>query len=446
MIKKYVVLFVNSLHKPTLPALKAHAEKTGNALQPVVVIDKNIEHYILKLNDQDHLKSDVTVISADFNSPADLRRALKPYQNTAVALISQYENSITEYKKLIPYLPHLPAPTETSLEWSTDKKLMREAFNAYDPSLSPASMEVRNASPQTIAAIEATITYPMIIKPSGLERSLLVSVVHNSRELAATLASTFKQLDKAYKKWMKRLTPAIVVEELMEGDMYSVDTYISSDGTCRHAAPIKVVTGRKVGFEDFFSYLQMSPSGLSAEEVQQAHDTVAKACRALGLRSVTAHTELMNTPRGWKIIEVGPRIGGYRHELYTLSHGMNHIANDVLNRAGQEPEIPSAPSGYAAIFKTYGRQEGILSGIDGLETIQKLPSYVTMKTPFRRGDEVKFARNNGDAVIEITLCHGNAKQLQKDIATIESVLDIQVESAAKAAAKKRRNHMKVRVM
>jgi hypothetical protein len=441
MNNKDIVLFINSLHRPTLSALAAYAEKTGKKLKPVVLVDKKIEKSIMDLNNQRQLRSKVTYVTADFDSPASIRQALKDLEQRIFAITSQYENSITEYKKLIPYLPHMPAPTETSLIWATDKKLMREAFNGYDKSLSPASIEVQDTSSKTIAAIEKAISYPMIIKPSGLERSLLVSVVHNTEELASTLAFTFSQLESAYKTWMKRLTPSVLIEEFMEGDMYSVDSYVSSDGTCRHAPPVKVVTGRSAGFDDFFAYLQMTPSGLSEAQTEQAQRASERACRALGLRSVTAHTEMMKTKTGWKIIEVGPRIGGYRHELYSLSHGMNHIVNDVVNRAGQTPEIPNKPKRHAAIYKTYGREEGILSGIDGIEAIQMLPSFMNIKSPFKLGDEIKFARNNGDAVIELTLGHESPKQLSLDIDAIEHLLDIRVQTLEKIAKNLHHNQL-----
>lgn len=425
---KEVVLFINSMHAPTHSALRSYANKTGKHFKPVVIVDTCIKDSIQSLNSQDHLVGNAEVICADFSSAESLRQALRPFEGRICAVTSQYENSIHELKKIVPYLPYLPVPTETSLDWATDKKLMREAFNAYDRSLSPQSMQVSDATQSTIQMVEDTMDYPVIIKPSGLERSMLVAVAHDQQELAETLDYTFKQLEKAHKQWLKRTKPTVLVEEFMEGDMYSVDTYIAHDGTCRHAAPIKVITGHKVGFEDFFTYLQLSPCGLSTDEIEYAYKATESACKALGLRSITAHTELMKTANGWKIIEVGPRIGGYRHELYGLSHDMNHIVNDILNRTGETPDVPSAPKRYAAIFKTYAQDEGILKTIHGLEKVKKLSSYVTMKHPYKRGDMLKFARNNGNAPIEITLCNDNQEQLRADIETIEKAVYVEVSS------------------
>lgn len=424
---KDVVLFINSMFAPTTNALGTFEEKTGRHFTPVVIVDINIQESIHTLNDQNHLiENHVEVITADFDSPASIRQALKPYEDRLVAVLSQYENSIHEFKKIIPYLPYLQTPTESSLDWATDKKLMRAEFDAYDPTLSPASLHVEDALPATIAAIEQKLSYPIIIKPSGLECSLLVSVASDRTQLADQLRNTFKQLHTAYRHLLKRLEPSVLVEEFMTGDMYSIDAYVTLDGTCRHTPPVKVVTGNKVGFDDFFPYLTITPTGLTAAEISDANDTVERACKALGLRATTAHTELIRTPKGWRIIEIGPRIGGYRPELYGLTIGLNHIANDIVNRMGIAPEIPVKVLNHAAVLQTYARQEGKLKAIHGLDKIKQLPSFVSMKQRFQAGDMLYFAQNNGHPAFEVMLCHADEAQLQSDLRTVEQVLHIEL--------------------
>jgi hypothetical protein len=113
---------------------------------------------------------------------------------------------------------------------------------------------------------------------------------------------------------------------------------------------------------------------------------------------------------------------------------MNHIMNDVLNRAGEVPHIPDSVERYAAIFKTYAHAEGTLGTIRGLEKVERLASYVTMKLPYHSGDILRFARNNGDAVIEVTLCNQDQAQLQADIEALEHLLDIEVTTGKVATA------------
>lgn len=415
------------MHAPTHSALRMHEQKTGRHITPIVIVDTNIQESIHTLNEQGHLTdNNVAVIAADFDSPASIRQALKPFEDRLVAILSQYENSIHEFKKIVPYVPYLQVPTESSLDWATDKKLMRAAFDAYDPTLSPASLHVIDASSATIEAIERKLSYPVIIKPSGLECSLLVSVAHNQNELVSQLGNTFRQLHTAYSHLLKRLEPSVLVEEFMTGDMYSIDTYVTVDGKFWHTPPVKVITGNKVGFDDFFPYLTITPAGLSKEEIDTANHTVERACKALGLRAVTAHAELMRTPNGWRMIEVGPRIGGYRQEIYNLTIGLNHIANDIINRMGLKPDIPTTILRHAAVLQTYAHEEGVLKTIHGLDRIEQLQSFVSMKQRFFEGDKLYFAQNNGHPAFEVMLCHKDKAQLEADITTIERVLHIEL--------------------
>lgn len=426
-MRKDIILFVNAIRPATFAALRTYQQRSGRALTPVVIVDEKIQASITERNGQTPHAGRLAVVSANFDSPASVRQALKPYQDRILAVTSQYENSILELKKLLPYLPYLPTPTESSLEWSTEKKVMRELLEAYDVSLVPRYTEVTTVSNSTIKRVESMMSYPLVVKPSGLEGSLLVSLVNNRQELRNTLRYTFREVQKGYDTWIKRQAPTIVVEEFMKGDMYSIDTYVAIDGTCHHTPPVKVVTGRNMGFDDFFGYMRLTPSGLDKYEMIAAYATAQKACHALGLRSVTAHVELMKTPSGWKVIELGPRVGGYRHDIYNLSYGINHLVNDILNRAGEEPEIPEKLLSHTAVFNIYARQEGVLESIEGLDQIEELSSFISLAQTMQVGDTLRFAKNNGDPVLEVTLSNPNRRKLETDIHMLQQALVLQVK-------------------
>jgi hypothetical protein len=428
-MSKDIILFVNAIRPATFDALATYEKKTGRKFQPVVFVDQKIQASIRERNGQKQYSDDLTVISADFDSAASIRDALRPYEGKIYAVTCQYENSMLELKKLVPYFPYLPMPSERSLDWSTEKKLMRELLEAYDPSLVPGYMEVKDSSDATIAAIEKKLKYPVVVKPSGLEGSLLVSMVNDRQELIDTLKSTFLAVQGAYDIWIKRQTPRLLVEEFMDGDMYSIDTYVAADGTCRAAPRVKVLTGRRVGFDDFFGYMRKTPSGLSEEEVKEGSRTAQKAAHALGLRSVTAHVELMKLPHGWKVIELGSRIGGYRHDIYRLSYGINHIMNDIHNRAGEVPEIPTKLLAYTAVFNIYAHEEGILDHIEGVDTVKELASFVSMKQSLREGQSVLFAKHNGDPVFEIVLSNADKEQFDQDVRHMQDSLILGVRGS-----------------
>ena len=424
-MSKDIILFVNAIRPATFAALDAYEKETGRTFTPIVLVDSKINASISECNLQDDLPVHVTKIVADFDSPKSMRLALMPYMDRLFAVTTQYENSILELKKLIPYVPHLPTPIEQSLDWATEKTLMRELLEVHNPQIIPSYLEVSNHREATIREIERTMSYPLIVKPSGLEGSLLVTRVENRAQLRRTLKHTFHEIQKAYDKWIKRQEPTVLVEEFMEGDMYSVDTYVSPEGVCRHTPPVKVLTGRNVGFDDFFGYMRLAPAGLTSDDITNAYDVAEQACAALNLRAVTAHVELMKTPKGWKIIELGPRIGGgSRHEIYSESFGINHIVNDIRNRAGEEPVIPMQPKKSMAVFWIYAREEGVLASVKGIREVKQLSSFVSIGQDIKVGDPVQFAKNNGDPVLVLTLSHVDEAQLAADIEQMEAVLQL----------------------
>lgn len=421
---KDIILFINAVRPATFAALKAYEDQTGRKLTPVVFVDEKINEHISERNLQKQHAHKVKKIVADFDSVTSVRKALAPIKDRIFAVTSQYENSILELKKIAPYFPVLPMPSESSLEWSTEKKLMREHIEASNPKLVPRYKEVSDNKTTTINSLEETMSYPMIVKPSGLEGSLLVTRVENRHQLQRTLGRTFREMQKAYDKWIKRQDPIILVEEFMEGDMYSVDNYIDKDGICHHTPIVKVVTGRKAGYDDFFGYMQTTPSDLDEKEITKAYAAADQACHAVGLRSSTAHVELMKTATGWKIVELGPRIGGFRHDIYMQSYGINHIVNDILNRAGEAPIIPAEQKTSTAFFNIYARAEGVLEAINGLEAVKQLPSFVSASQNIQIGEPAMFAKNNGDPILVVNLSHKDDSQFRKDVEAMEATLQL----------------------
>ena len=428
-----VILFVNAIRPATFAALEKHFENTGQRLIPYVFVNSHIEDRVITRNGQLNHKSKAKFISADINNSASVIDALSKIEGKVIALVSQYENSMDEYKKLIPYFPNLYLPTSESIDWATEKKLMREKLEEYNKNLVPKFLKIHNNSLKTILEVEKNIEYPLIIKPSGLEGSLLVSLVRDRKELKTSLAKGFELIQHAYDFWIKRQKPFFLAEEFMDGDMYSVDCYVDRFGEVNHTPLVRVITGHSVGFDDFFGYMRITPSDISKEDVKLAKKAAEDACKALNLKSLTAHVELMHTATGWKIIELGPRIGGYRHEMYGQSYGINHIMNDILNRAGEKPIIPDKLLGYSAMFNIHAREEGIFESFSGDDIVKLLESFVNIKQRYEIGEKLLFARHNGDPVFDIMLFNSDKEILLKDIHKMEKALKINVATQKQKA-------------
>ena len=424
---KNIVIFVNAIRPATFMALDKYESETGKTLRPVVFVDTTIRERILDQNGQNKHLDEVPFLSVDFNSSDSIKHALDKYKKDIVAVVSQYENSMHEFQKLIPHVPYLNMPSVDSITWSTEKKFMREKIGDYDTKLVPEHHEVHELHRTTINDIENKMKYPVIVKPSGLEGSLLVAKANNRQELESNITKSLNHIQEAYDTWIKRQKPFLLIEEFMEGSMYSIDTYVNNLGECTHLPSVLVVTGHDSGQQDFYGYMRLTPSSLSSSEENGARKAVEATVNALGVKSLTIHVELMHTKNGWKIIELGPRIGGYRHDMYFKAYGINHIVNDILNRAGENIILPAhKPLGNSAVFNIYADSEGTIKRLNGIEKIKTLQSFVSVKQNLSVGDKAVYARHNGVAIFEIELFNKVQEKLQKDIDSMESAINIEI--------------------
>ncbi|MDB5175611.1 MAG: hypothetical protein JWM81_469 [Candidatus Saccharibacteria bacterium] len=427
-----IVLFVGSYLAPQHAALQKMSKRFDKKLTAVVLLDVTDPSAGSNLAVTD---PEVIYIQCDFTSHIQIQRALAPYQQHLLAVTCRAEKNIPMLRKVIPHVPYINTPTELSLDWTTDKIRMRQLLRNYDKSISPKFLVIHDASQETLDRIEKHIGFPLIIKPAGLAASLLVSLCFYREELESYLQNTVKKIDQIYKKKKGRGEPQILVEEFMEGTMYSIDTYVNQRGVMYHMPLVHVRTGRSVGFEDFFGYLRITPVNLKEHKIEAAKHVAEKAIKALNLRSTTCHIELMKTEDGWKIIELGPRIGGFRHEMYELSYGMDHSQNDILIRIPKMPVMSKRVLGYTAVMQFYSRKKGKLINIDGVNKVRKLASFKRIEIKKRPGDMCDFARNGADPVFDIVLFNKSRSNLLADIRRLEQTVQINVKRPARPQVK-----------
>ncbi len=413
------VLFVNGISLQQFTAIEKLSEQLDKKIDPILLLDSKKTP-----KDWQTTLEGLTILSVDFQNRDKLQNCLKPYADQILTATCLGDGNVPYLRKVIPFLPGCILPTETSLRWTTEKIEMRELLRNYDNAIAPKSTVVHDDSEETIKRIEKNVGYPLVVKPSGLAASLLVSICYHREELEQVLAITIKKIDQIYKTKRGRGIPKILVEEYMEGSMYSVDAYVNAANEIYFAPIVYVKTGREVGFDDFFGYTRMTPSQLSTAHAEAAHAVAIKAIKALGMRSTSCHIEFLRTEDGWKIIELGPRIGGFRHEMYELSFGIDHSLNDILIRISQKPILSKKVLGYSAVMQFYAKKEGILDKIQGIYKIQVIQTLQRLSVKKEPGDRCRFAKNGGDPVLELVLFDPIRSNVLADIRRIEQSLNI----------------------
>jgi len=417
-----MILMAGSYLDPQRDAVRKLEKLLGRQITVLVVLDASDPSAI------SHVAVDnkAIVVHCDFSTPMSIHKAVAPYKERLLAVTCRAEKNVPLFKKLIPHIPYVNSPTELSLDWTTDKVRMRQLLRNYDKSISPKFTVVHDATKETLDRIEKTVGFPLIIKPSGLAASLLVTLCYHREELEANLKNTVRKIDRIYKERKGRGEPQILVEEFMEGAMFSIDAYVNQRGVIYYTPLVHVRTGRSVGFEDFFGYMRITPVILKPHKVEDARRVAEKSIEALNLRSTTCHIELMKTEDGWKVIELGPRIGGFRHEMYELSYGFDHSLNDILIRIPKKPVLTKKAKGFTSVMQFYARNKGKLKSIEGINKVRKLASFERIDIKKKPGDMCDFARNGDDPVFTIVLFNRNRSNLLADIRRLEQAININV--------------------
>ena len=432
MAKKLYILFVDPKAKAVqanfLEALKSLQKTEHKKIEPAFFLDTARFH----ASNASLIHKSFEVITANSLSTKQLHKAFGPRHDEIVGITCRAESLMDNFQRLIPHIPYIRAPIPLSLDWSTDKLLMRRRLTEYDTKITPKYTVVSDIDHTTINKLEHKVGYPMVVKPSGLAASMLVSIVYHREELEKVLKKSFTALKRVHKKVGGRGEAKILVEQFLEGTMYSVDAYVGASGNCYFAPPVHIKTGRSIGFDDFFGYQQLTPTKLKKSKIDELETVATKGIHALGLRSTIAHVEVIRTENhGFKIVEIAARMGGFRHDLYEKSYGFDHTLNDMLIRLGKKPKIKKTIKGYTVAMKFYSKKEGKLEKIAGLRKIKSFESFESISVNKEIGEMCKFAKNGGGSVVNVMLHNKDRSNLLADIRRTEQTLKITVEKKKK---------------
>lgn len=424
--KKDIILYVGKIHDYILRAIRKYEKKHHTKYRIALLIDSRNAPTEKTLSRLDQKEIDI-LITCDTNSDVSIQKALLPFKNEILAISTHGDAGIPQLSRVVPHVPYLKTATTTSLYWATNKIWMRRRLYIHNKKITPSYTLVEDTKKSSIEKIEKKVGYPAIVKPVSLGASKLVSIVFHREELEKTLKKIFKKIDTVYKESGYSGDRNVLVEQFMEGDMYSIDGYVTSRGKVHYCPMYHIKTGRAVGFDDFFGYQQMTPTLLKKASIDAAEAVSTEAVHALGLRSTTVHVEMMKTESGWKVIELGPRVGGFRHEMYEMCFGINHTMNDIAVRIPNKVVIPKKVLGHSVAMKFFAKKEGKLVKLVGIKKAQTLQSFKRVAVNKKIGDMCRYAKNGGSSVFNIVLFNPERSKLLADIRRLEQMIKIETE-------------------
>ncbi len=341
------------------------------------------------------------------------------------AVIATYENYILAAAKIADHLGLPGMPIDAAMR-CTDKELMRQAFMKAPEKISPAFEVVQ--SENDVREFASKHSFPLILKPANLAKSLLVTKNHSLEELVANYRKSVDLLESTYKKYASGRTPKLIIEEFLEGKVYSVDAFVDADGTPHVLKNIvDYQTGYDIGFDDNFHYSRILPSELSDDNQRALLHCADIGARALGMKSSPAHIEIIMTVGGPRIVEIGARNGGYRERMHQMANGIDITGAALATALGKTPNIESKKSDNVAVLELFPKKAGEYIGIENEDKLRNLSSLNYLSIKARPGAFIGKSADGYKMAAVVILHNSNDEQFTKDLDFVTNNCHVQTK-------------------
>ena len=212
-----------------------------------------------------------------------------------------------------------------------------------------------------------------------------------------------------------------LAQEFLEGTEYFLNT-VSLDGHA-HFTDIWRYQKRSINGADCVYDMNVlcQPEGPVERELQEY---VRGVLRALDVRFGPAHTEVMMTPKGPRLVEIGTRLDGLSVPAFNraaVGYSPVELTADAFLeptrfRATAARPYPILKHARTVYFTTYA--EGEVVALPGEDKTKALPSFFQMRLRVQPGGKVKKTTNYFTAPGFVSLAHENPAILEDDYASI----------------------------
>lgn len=305
-----------------------------------------------------------------------------------------------------------PASAVTVLN---DKAALRALLAEHG--LSPVLSEPAATAAQ-VAAVVGRFPLPVVVKPSRASGSRGVALIRDADDLA---------------EWTERVEEAglagpYLVEEYLQGPEFSVET-LSVDGV-HHV--VGITAKRTTGAPYFVETSHIHPAPLGDEDRGAIHAVVIGLLDLAGYRFGPAHTEIILTDRGPRVVESQSRLGGDRIPLLIETASDFDIEAEIFRALAGAPVEPPRPRHTASVgffFLPAGRLESVA----GLDTIRSLPYVQALHFPFAAGDELPCTTNSFTRHGYVVVDAESPAEADERIARVRELLRADVREAVLTA-------------
>ncbi|WHY02168.1 ATP-grasp domain-containing protein [Neobacillus sp. DY30] len=269
--------------------------------------------------------------------------------------------------------------TYEPLNFMTDKILTRRYLSDkdYTPFYKVLSSAVSDDELK-----ELKDQFPLIIKSPQSNGSKDVLLVENVWEFT-----------KGVKQLLRRNSESpILVEEYLEGPQYLIEVVVfNSIITIAAIVEQEITKGERFIITGY----SVSPE-LSLEQLPGLEETVISIIEDFQLRNGTCHLEIKLTKKGWKLIEINPRMaGGAMNRMIEEAFGYNLAEQTIKVYLGLEPDLRKKHD--KAIYTHYiiVHTVGKVLKVSGCESAKEQTGVLEVYTKAEYGQLVTPPRSMG---------------------------------------------------
>ena len=203
-----------------------------------------------------------------------------------------------------------------------DKYLQREFIQDHNPEL---WIKFLKWEPEelNIEMIEWKIWYPFIIKPTNWLQSAWVEKIENRKAFELYIKNYEYFHNRLKNRWVDN--KVLIVEEFIDGKLYSIDYFVTSYWEAIISKPVKVKLWVDVWIDDYCNIARVVTKKTEDEfKWKRLKTFINSTVKATWIRNTFVHHEFkVNSNWEFKTIELNWRIWGWRLEVIKEAYDLN---------------------------------------------------------------------------------------------------------------------------
>ncbi|MET9529934.1 MULTISPECIES: ATP-grasp domain-containing protein [unclassified Streptomyces] len=298
-----------------------------------------------------------------------------------------------------------------SVRLLNDKAATRELLNRNG--VSPVRVAEAARCSEVYEAARS-IGFPCVVKPARSAGSRGVALLHSPADLVG---------------WSDRieaagLTGPFVVEEYLRGPEYSVET-LTVEG--QHHV-VGITAKETSGPPCFVERGHLHPAPLPGADTAAVRATVTSLLDLADYEFGPAHTEVILTADGPRVVESQARLGGDRIPLLVdVAGGFDLEA--VIFRALAGEEVPRIVPGRYAAVGFFEFTAGILTSVTGLDEARALPWVHALTFRFRPDDVLPPTTDSASRHGHVVVDASSPEEAAARIAVVRNTIRAEVRRA-----------------